>query len=72
MSLQRFDAVSTGAVDSSGPGLGSGSGSGTVGSETGSEMGCGFGSGGSGWLGRRWRGRSTPSTKSSSAERRLG
>ncbi|KAF5472741.1 hypothetical protein F2P56_009434 [Juglans regia] len=77
ISIHRFEEDNT-AVDSviktGGHSGRAGSGSVTVGVELG---GSGSGSGvGSGWWwwwgGRRWRGRRTPSTKSSSAERRLG
>lgn len=74
MSRQRFDPVNeasdsvieTGA-DSGGPG----SGSGFLLGGSGSGFALGGSGEGSGW-GRRRRGRRTPSTKSSSAETRLG
>lgn len=71
MSLHRFEAVGAGGGAAAGN-WASGSEPGT---ETSSESGRGFGSGGSDGLlrvGTRRRGRITPSTKSSSAETRLG
>lgn len=73
MSLQRLEAEEEeGSVKMEGEGSGSG---GEPGSGSGSWMGGvkveGLGEG-CGLFGRRWRGRRTPSTKSSSAERRLG
>lgn len=76
MSLQRLDAEEeeVGSVKMEGEGSGSGGEPGS-GSGSGSWMGGvkveAWGEG-CGLFGRRWRGRRTPSTKSSSAERRLG